>query len=61
METLIEQDDVNALAGLLLELKMSLEMIQSFSFFQKQKQRLDRYERTILDYAKLKEDEIFHR
>lgn len=33
VEELIEADDINALASLLVELKLSLEMIQSFSFF----------------------------
>ena len=51
VEELIQDDDINALASLLVELKLSLEMIQSFSFFQKQKQRLDRYEKVILEYA----------
>lgn len=36
-------------------------MIQSFSFFQKQKQRLDRYEQTIIEYANKKEQQIFHK
>ena len=52
---------MNGLASLLVDLKLSLEMIQSFSFFQKQKQRLDRYEQLILDYTMRKEDQIFHR
>ena len=56
VETLIAEDDLNGLASLLVDLKLSLEMIQSFSFFQKQKQRLDRYEQLILDYTMRKED-----
>ena len=33
VEELIEDDDINGLAALLVELKQSLQMIQSFSFF----------------------------
>ena len=44
-----------------MELKLSLEMIQNFSFFQKQKQRLDRFEGSILEYTRRKEEQVFHR
>ena len=56
VEELIEMDDLNSLASLLVDLKLSLEIIQSFSFFQKQKQRLDRYEKSIVEYTRMKED-----
>ena len=56
VEELIEADDLNALAQLLVDLKLSLELIESFSFFQKQKQRLDRYEKVIVEYTQRKED-----
>ena len=61
VEELIEEDDLISLAELLTDLKLSLEMIQSFSFFQKQKQRLDRFEGSILEYTRIKEDQVFHK
>ena len=61
VEELIRDDDLNALAWLLADLKLSLGMIESFSFFQKQKQRLDRLEKSILEYTQMKEEQIFNR
>ena len=61
VEDLIQDDDLIQLSRLLTDLKLSLEMIQNFSFFQKQKQRLDRFEGSILDYARRQEEHVFHR
>ena len=61
MQQLIDADDLKALSELLVDLNQSLSMIQSLSFFQKQKARLDRYEQIILAYTKTKEDQVFMR
>ena len=58
VEELMRKDSLAELTSLMGSIQESLNMVSNLSFFDKQKQRLDRFKKGIIAYTGQKEDEM---
>ena len=58
VEEFIRHNKFHELVGLVYQLQESLRVVRDLSFFEKQKQRIERFDKTIMAYVLAKEKEL---